>query len=183
MKSEQSQTTWNPIFAKRIETTSGRWFHIAFGQMRLSLNGSKHSDGFWLSVTSLYATLHVAARAKHRGTSRLHESAVKLHGGAPLSARCFFCRHATRTGCTETPAVSAGRSIVVLCLLLLFLPLSQLYDALTPLLWQPVRSVNNVAQSEQSHIWFEHLLKQSGHVSPKNQIWVEIWFESDSPAV
>ena len=56
-------------------------------------------------------------------------------------------------------------------------------DALTLLLWQPVRSVSDVAQSEQTQIRFGHLLKTVWTVSTRNRIWVGIRFESDSPAV
>ena len=64
--------------------------------------------------------------------------------------------------------------------------LSQLYDitqntiddASTPttLPQQPVRLVINVAQSDQSQIWFGHLLKTAWTVRPKNQIWEGIRF-------
>ena len=51
-----SHKSQDPIFANQIETTFGRKFQIAFGQMCLSLNSSKHPYRIWLSMTSLYVS-------------------------------------------------------------------------------------------------------------------------------
>lgn len=50
LEPEWSQITWNPIFAKPIQTTFMRQFQMAFEQIGLCVNSSKHTDRFLLSL-------------------------------------------------------------------------------------------------------------------------------------
>lgn len=75
------------MFSKRIETTFERKFQMALGRMRLSVNSSKHTDGFWLSVTSLSATKDQVSVCEVSEQTEAVENSSVDSGGKSLARR------------------------------------------------------------------------------------------------